>query len=103
MLTGSFSSRAVPEGGNWKRLLIVTLSFLMWWPIRGEQDITVLVKTRLCLLCRRPQLCSLPRPLEPTTMCNYRKERRAVDQRTFKIGSVLEVFGACVHVCVMCM
>ncbi len=34
-------------------------------------------------------------------MCNYRKERRAVDQRTFKIGSILEVWGrgACVHVC----
>lgn len=35
-------------------------------------------------------------------MCNYRKERRAVDQRTFKIGSVLELWGwrAFVRMCV---
>lgn len=51
MLTGSFSSRAVPEGENWKRLLIVALDLLMWWPEQEEQDIRVLVKTCLCLLC----------------------------------------------------
>lgn len=39
-------------------------------------------------------------------MCNYRKERRAVDQRTFKIGSILEVWGRgrlCACVLKMCM
>lgn len=40
----------------------------------------------------RPQLCSPPRPLEPTTLCNYRKERQAVDPRTSEIEFVLAVW-----------
>lgn len=73
--------------GDWKKHLNVTprppLSFQLWWPTWGERDTKVLTGTRLCLLCHRPQLCSVPQTLEATTMCNYRKERWAADQQTF--------------------
>lgn len=69
MLTGTFSFRTVPGGG----FLIVT-SWFYQCSRQFEETVS----------CRRPQLCSLPLPLKPTTMHNCRKERWAVDQWKFK-------------------